>query len=96
MTPPRSRVLYIRVPAPVHDAVRELALDLGVSMTDAIALSLRLLLLPQVRDQVAESILLATLTDRQAPLAHLQPRVGRVDSEQTAPSLPGNESHRRT
>ena len=72
MTAPRTRVLYIRVPSPVHEAVRELADDLGVSMTDAIALTLRLLLVDGVRIQVAESVLIGSVVDRQAPLAELQ------------------------
>lgn len=73
MTPPRTRVLYIRVPAQVHEAVRDLADDLGVSMTDAVALTLRTLLVDGTATRVAEAVLVANITDHQAPLAHLQP-----------------------
>lgn len=76
MSPSRTRVLYIRVPGETHDAVRELADDLGVSMTDAIALTLRLLLVERVRSQVAEAVLIGSVLDRQAPLAELHSPAG--------------------
>ena len=72
MMAPATRVLYIRVPAGVHQAVRELAEDLGVSMTDAIALTLRLLLVEGVRSQLTEAVLLGSVTDRQAPMLETQ------------------------